>query len=52
MIGVVINWKTAWMVTKDCPKAFEYKGGWYVWDKDYWTAREYYKKDYEGKENA
>lgn len=42
MIGVVIGEKTAWMVEKDCPKAFEYKGGYYVWDRDYLTAYNYY----------
>lgn len=44
MFGVVLSGgKVAWMVDSDCPKAFCYKGGWYVWDKDYWTAKKYYE---------
>ena len=42
MIGVVICGKSAWMVDKDCPCSFEYKGGYYVWDKDFQKAYEYY----------
>lgn len=42
MIGVVIGGKSAWMVDKDCPKAFEYKGGYYVLDKDFYAAYEHY----------
>ena len=32
-----------WMVTKDCPYAIEYKSGYYVSDRDYLKAYEYYK---------
>lgn len=42
MFGVVIGEKVAWMVDKDCPCAFEYKGGYYVWDKDFLKAYKYY----------
>lgn len=42
MFGVVIGEKVAWTVDKDCPCAFEYKGGYYVWDKDYLKAENYY----------
>ena len=46
MIGVVIHDKVAWMVDKDCPCSFYYKGGYYVWDRDYLLAYNYYiKKD-------
>ena len=43
MFGVVIEDKVAWTVEKDCPYAFEYMGGYYVWDKDFLKAFEYYK---------
>ena len=42
MLGVVIGWKVAWMVDKDCPFAFKYNGGYYVWDKDYLKAYDFY----------
>lgn len=51
MIGVVIGNKVAWMVDKDCPCAFEYKGGYYVWDKNYQKAFEYLVNKYFEKEN-
>lgn len=44
MFGVVIRGKSAWMVDKECPYSFEYNGGYYVWDKDYLKAYEYYMK--------
>lgn len=43
MLGVVIGEKVAWMVDKDCPKAFEYKGGYYLKERDYEVGIEYYK---------
>lgn len=43
MMGVTIHGKVAWMVDKDCPCSFYYKGGYYVWDKDYWKAKAYYE---------
>lgn len=42
MIGVVIGEKVAWTVDEDCPFSFVYNGGYYVWDKDYLKAKNYY----------
>lgn len=42
MIGVVIGEKVAWTVDEDCPCSFVYNGGYYVWDKDYLKAKNYY----------
>jgi hypothetical protein len=42
MLGVVICGKSAWIVDNDCPCSFEFKGGYYVWDKDYLKAKNYY----------
>ena len=42
MYGVVIGSRVAWIVEEDCPYAFEYMGGYYVWDKDYLKAKKYY----------
>lgn len=44
MLGVVIGGKVAWMVDKDCPNAFEYKGGYYLQEKDYTIGIEYYNR--------
>lgn len=42
MFGVVIGEKVAWTVDEDCPCSFVYNGGYYVWDKDYLKAKNYY----------
>ena len=42
MYGTTINGKVVWMVDKDCAFAFKYNGGYYVLDKDYRKAYEYY----------
>lgn len=42
MLGVVIGGKVAWMVENGCPNAFEYKGGYYLLEKDYAIGIEYY----------
>lgn len=43
MLGVVIGYRVAWAVEKGCPHSFKHNGGWYVWDKDYRVAVEYYE---------
>lgn len=43
-MGVVIMGRVAYMVEKDTPGAWEYRGGFYLWEKDfnllYWQGRE------------
>ena len=50
MLGCVINGKPVWMVDKDCPCAFEYKGGYFVSEKDYPKAYQYYNKEEDTKD--
>ena len=45
MLGVVIKGKVAYQVDKTCPYAFEYKGGFYIWDKHYWKMKEWIKNN-------
>ena len=42
MYGAVIGGKVVWIVDKDCPNSFYFKGGWYVLDKYYLEAHNWY----------
>ena len=48
VLGVVIKEKVAYQVDstyRTCPYVFEYKGGFYIWDKHYWKMKEWIKNN-------
>lgn len=45
LMGCVISGgRVAWMVEKGCPKSFKHCGAYYVLDRDYNVAVEYYMR--------